>query len=48
MRTIYFVLLVFELSGKFCADADGTEEGVYGLNCPILASYPDYLMEKGY
>ena len=40
MLTLIKAIIVCQVAAKFCADADGTEDGDFGDNCPLMAAYP--------
>ena len=40
MLTLIKTAIVCQVAAKFCADADGEEDGDFGANCPDMAVYP--------
>ena len=40
MLKLLTILFVVKVAAKFCADADGSEDGDFGENCPAMAVYP--------
>ena len=40
MLKLITTLLTSQVTTKFCADADGSEDGDFGANCPGMAVYP--------